>query len=320
MGFESFHSVRTPEDIQKSHEQAKNFDAQWAAPKDVEIRGEHFNLYDVSPEKPKTEIPVAIMPGWTHTPEVWKKNAQVLVENGRRVLSLDAPHGVPSQSASVEAKRVAGLLGEIESQKIERVDAIGQSLGAIDVLLAASAFPEKFRTIILVSPAGLIGDDTFLNMLGRFSIEKKNALLNSVREGTFDAFNKAHSEGGKSVLHDPKSSAGEALAAARSNVSYLLRGLREKGINIFLIHGADDAAFPFLRVSAELHKQKKEDDRLGDLSGGEEGDILKIVNGVYSVKGGHEDFMYKPEQYTRLAEAALRAVDEKEKKVRDSTV
>lgn len=320
MNFESLHRRRSNSEIQESKKQAMHFEKAWSQPKHIEIGNENFDLYDVSPESPKTNIPVAIMPGWSHTPEVWKENARVLVENGRRVVSLDAPHGSDQLRAAeaedipeAELRRVSAFLAGLDATGLQKVDAMGHSEGAIDILLAAKLEPDRFRTVILINPGGLIGSDVFTSLVGRFAVEKTLAAVRGIREGTLSKSKTSFVEGIKSVMRQPVRAFKEVQAIANANLVHLLRDIKEKEVNIVIIHSAEDPVFPFLRMNKSIQKEKRVEDRLGETEPELGGEILKLLDGVYSVKGGHEEFIYKAEDYTRLAEAAFTAMEGREK-------
>jgi len=48
--------------------------------------------------------------------------------------------------------------------------------------------------------------------------------------------------------------------------------------------------------------------------GGQVSAIMKIIDGVYSVAGGHTDFITNADTYTRLAEGAISALEVRDAK------
>ena len=306
MNFERFHRPPTQQEVSEAQERKRTFEEQWAHPTEVAIGEEKFDVYDIQPESGGKELPLAIMPGWSHTPEVWKDNAREYVGAGFRTVAINAPHGSNKVAQTkdddithTELKRVSAFLHALDAKGIQKTDAFGHSEGAIDILLAAKIAPEKFRTLVLSNPGGLIGPDSFLSLAGRFAKEKIAAVARAYREGTMRNMLSSHREGLKSVIKSPIHSMKEVFGMANTDLVHLLRELKEKGIHIIIIHSPEDPVFPFTRMNEVLRKEK---------IASADGDILKLVDGVYSVKGGHEESIYKAEDYARVSIAALNAV------------
>src|SRR3989338_10760046 len=131
-----------------------------------------MDIIDIKPERPKTEVPTFLLRGWGTIPEVYRNNIIYLAERGRRILAVNAPHGIDSaniqESATehgkeihdIELRKVAALLKSLDEKGIEQTDIVAHSEGAIYGVLAALLRPEKFRNMVLVDPAGMVGEDT----------------------------------------------------------------------------------------------------------------------------------------------------------------
>ena len=316
MGFEDFHKRRTTIELNVEKEQASHFDEQWNNPIQLKVGEETFDVHDVHPEEEKSGVPVLVVPGWGHTPDVWMNNMRQLVSSGRHTLSVDAPHGSDEQiemkhvMPEAESRRMTPFLRALESRGIDKADVIAHSEGCIDTLLAAREFPERFRTIVLVNPGGMIGEDSFPQLAVRFAADNVLGALHAARQGALSRLSKGGRSAVSSAVSGPVLAFKEVRAIASTQVDGILRDLKTKGINIVIIHGVSDGVFPIERMRGQLQDQKK-------LQAGESGgqpDIMKILDGVYAVNGHHEDFILHPETYTRLAEGAISALEVRDAK------
>lgn len=292
---------------------AENFDRQWEHQKIIEIGGEKLYSYDILPEKQKNDIPVLIIDGWGSTPAMWKENVRALTETGRRALGVNAPHGIePSMTTpegmgeipEAELRRVSAFMAALDAAGIQKTDAIAHSEGGIDALLSARMYPERFRNIVLVNPGGMIGPDSFLNLSARFAYDTIKSHVNALREGTFMRLLQVGKEVLPSALKAPVRATKEVSAIARTQTLGLLREIKERGVGIVVVNGVDDEVFPMHKMTKAIHEEK---------DGGE--DIEKLLDGFYSVKGGHAEFFVKAPDYTRLAETALTALELKQKRL-----
>ena len=134
-----------------------------------------LDLYP-KPGEEKPSLPVLVAPGWADTAKAMKKPLEALVEKGRRALTLDYPRksliNESIEGQSIEAaQRAFTLLETIDKKDLKEVDAIGYSEGGLDLAIAASLRPEKFRNLVFVAPAGMIGKDSFYKLAKRFAAE-----------------------------------------------------------------------------------------------------------------------------------------------------
>lgn len=277
-------------------------------------------------EKEKKGLPILIAPGFTEGIETLELNLEHLAERGLHALTFDAPQGIsregefPIELANLgemalheyETKKALALLEVVEQKKIEgKIDAIGHSEGCIYLVLAALARPEKFRTLLLVNPGGMVGQDTFFSLISRAYDHVKQerrvaqqdpVILKRLKKGKFERrLNLAASlvEGATS----PR-------AVACTQIEELLVILKKKGVHIVIAHSVDDLIFPMDRVQEISAKMaKKQDTHSGKDEEVEEGTYL---DGFYSIRGGHNDFFLNPEDHAILADHTFSAIEAKE--------
>jgi pimeloyl-ACP methyl ester carboxylesterase len=300
MSFEQFSSESAGE------KKGDFLERQFETRKKFHVAGGIAEVADIKPEKAKTDVPVFLAPAWGYTIDTYKGVMKTLAEENRRVLSLDHPrHGyamgdVPKDAASKypteELRKAMNIIGVLEQKGIEKTDVIAHSEGAANAIIAAVLHPEKFRNIVLFTPAGLIGKDSFGRLLKGFS--QKNKPAKSL-EGRLDidasAFEKtAAAEAMKYIKKNPLRALREAIGISQSETHELLRYLHEKGIGIVVMASVDDPVFPM----DKMQKIVKDD----------------MLDGFVSVGGKHGVIGEPSGRYVRVAEKMLTALEEKQNK------
>lgn len=273
---------------------------------------ERFKIIDIVPEKEKYSTPVVVAPGWATTSKDLERFSKLLSEKGRRVISFDhlreniiqGPLSLIHSKKEVtetgkeysfeEIQKAFSLLEILKEKKIEKADVIAYSEAGINVSIAASECPEKFRNIIYVSPAGMIGRDKFPKLLGRFSMESIKSAINSFAN---PEVKKAKKTQLKEFLNYVKEnillSIKETIAISKSDIKEMVKSLKEKGVSVSIVHGKNDVVFP-------IEKMKKEADFLDK-------------DKFFQYKGGHFDSVLEPEKIVDLINNALISSNEEKK-------
>ena len=296
-----------PSGVTEKIESHPTFDEQWEHPDklvftDRESESE-VGFYDIQPESLKTKIPTAMLGGWGGTAEMYRENMRSLVTAGRRAFSVTAPHGIDYDKAEfsledvdnipdAELRKIAALINSLEEKQIKKIDAIGHSEGCLDIILAATLYPERFRDIVLVNPAGMIGKDNPWRLATSFAREVVKGYVDEVRKnGLSEPMLRAIRETTTAVINDPVQSFREVLALSNAQIHELLIGLREKGIGISIVSAVDDGVFPDKRMQEIVTKD--------------------MVDGYFTVSGHHAQFQLDAERYTQLADYALEMMQQK---------
>lgn len=278
----------------------ESFEEKWQERATLGFPGGSVEVYDLHPDNEKTAVPVVFIPGWGGTPEMYKKNLEVLVGLNRRTISANAPHGIeselhPSESEHMpdaELRKVAAFMQMLDDKKIEKTNAIGHSEGCIDVVIAATLYPERFKNIVLVNPGGMIGEDNLWRLSTCFTKDIVKTYVDAVKNKTLRGpLMRASKEVTASVVTSPVKAFREILSISNTQIHEMLKELKKQGIGISIIHGVDDEVFPM--------------DRVQDITTSE------MVDGFYSVKGRHGQFQLEADLYTKLAESALSALEQK---------
>lgn len=316
MSFEKFHNEKGSVERAQMNNRVKDFDTLWNKTSELKIGDEVFNIHDVQCKQVKSDVPVLIVPGWGLTPQEWKGNMKALVAAGRRTLAVDAVHGsnVTTETSNpipeAANRKLTPFVKALKDRGISKTDAIAHSEGCIELLLAARECHDLFRTLVLVNPGGMIGEDSLPRLSARFAKEVVTGAWNAVRQGKIKEYMRIANKVTHSAVTRPLFSFKEAQVIASTQVVDLLQELKLKGINVVIIQGPSDPVFPMGRMRKELQQQKS-------FHAGESGQaftIMKILDGVYSVAGGHTDFITDASTYTRLAEGAISALEVRDAK------
>ena len=263
-------------------------------------------VVDLDPQEKKAEVPLLIVPGWAATAEVCKENSQIFSEElGRRTITLNAPHGIeidPQEDIPLaELRKAAAITRVIEEKNIEKIDVLTHSEGALFTTIAAMQNPEKFRSIVYFSPAGLIGEDNFWKLVSRFSSDLfqqwKDRKKSPERESKI---NTAFIEALK-TFKNPKMSLDEIKAIANLHIQENLRDLKQLGVKIVIMHPVGDKAFPMERMQ-EIVKGGMVDGFISVGDAKKTGEVAETHNAWYLT----------PRKYTLAINSILENFDEKE--------
>lgn len=287
-------------------EAKKDFETQFAHREHFEVAGGDAEVVDITPEKLKDETPVFLAPAWGLNVDVYKRAIETLSERERRVISLSHPRrggDLKAKSSEEELKKYPeeelrkayNILEVMEKKHIPQVDAIAHSEAAINVTIAAILHPEKFRNIVYYGPAGLIGKDTFTNLINRFLKQERGESLADVpiSEGEQETGAKAKSSWISYSLANLVRAAKETHEISQSQIHEMIRYLHEKGIGIVVASGIDDPVFP----TYKMQKIAK----------------LDMIDGFLSMRGGHGGIGDIPEEFMTRIEDMLSALEEQRK-------
>jgi pimeloyl-ACP methyl ester carboxylesterase len=217
-----------------------------------------IEVVDINRENLDNETPVFLSMGWGGTPKAYGINILRLSKN-RRVLSYKNTHGIEAKPTDkvnklphAEFRKAMAILAILENKKVEKTDAIGYSEGGMNILLAAILNPEKFSSIVLVNPAGLLESDNMIKLTLRFIKDlllhfKDAATQTSAKQRKSVLFKWGRFYGGmvNSILENPVKALGEVEAMSNFNIRDIMKQLREKyGIKISIVVNKNDSAFP----------------------------------------------------------------------------
>jgi hypothetical protein len=172
--------------------------------------------------------------------------------------------------------------------------------------------PERFRNIVLVGPAGLIGDDTPVRLAKSFlkdsSSERKPSLeeipwsdeeIEQAKEDGVELTQYPKLSGppfspralvdvAKYVASNPSRSAKEVIGIARTRLEKVLEEVHNRGIGVIIMTNVDDPVFPTMEIANMVKAE--------------------MIDGFLSMRGGHGELVGKPERFMVAAEEMLRSL------------
>lgn len=322
------------EGLVSQEQKTETFEEKFKRRETLRVADEDVEVLDISPEKKTHEDPVIYISGYGDgSPEGRKANVSTLMNEGWRTIMVKSSHGVEVAPQELEkgfpesiVRQVAAIAPVLENKQIEKISAIGESRGGAVALLAAYLYPEKFKDLVLVDPAGLVeainaGDLTLRFILGGMAEGKIFAAKD--KAGEVSALTKEQVTWGTSnfmkwILKNPITSAKEIRDIGHAEMVHLLRHIKERGVGVSIVHAVEDKVFPMADVQKSINKEVENAEEVLRAENKNDDEIAKaykqVVDGFYSVKGGHGAINTEPERYTWLASQALTALEEKRKK------
>jgi len=287
----------------ENQERPKTIEEQFEHRETVELYGGKVEVVDVSPERPKTKVPVVVAPGWSASPDDFRGNIIALAQSGRRAISVHAPHGIEHELPEehnkllpdAELRKVAALVNSLEMKDIDTVDVVAHSEAALFSTVAAYLYPERFRNLVLVNPAGLIGEDNIARLMVSFSAEVVRQTIEDIREKRIGKpFFQTLGEITGYISKKPLQVVREILAMSNSQIHEILRELKQRGTGISIVSGNRDLVFPTKKMKGVLSPD--------------------MFSGFYEVAGRHNDVYTKSHEYNPLIMGALDKMEEERDK------
>lgn len=306
--------IRTPlksPNAQPMQENFKSLEDQFAHPERIRIGEEDIDVYDISPEQRKTATATILAPGFSATPMAHEQNILELAKSGRRVISVDSPHGLSTHTVEhdlsnnfpeVELAKLSAVIQALNKRDIEQADVVAHSEGAIYMALAVLLYPHRFRNIVFINPGGMIGKDNVFRLGKGMVTELLRQAKNESKRTDSDRYAQKLQNPLipiKVLVSNLKRTWASVQAITDSDIVEIMKELKEQGIGISVIHGVDDSVFPMERVQNEIGAD--------------------ALTGFYSVRGGHNEIFIRPGQYTDAIDAALDALERKRRFVEDSS-
>ncbi|HLB60624.1 MAG: hypothetical protein A3B10_02420 [Candidatus Doudnabacteria bacterium RIFCSPLOWO2_01_FULL_44_21] len=254
-------------------------------------------IIDLIPPQLKSDVPIILVPGWSATAHVLKENVLTLARLGRRVIVASAPHGVETNPQEIypdaEMRKTEALMQALDYKGIKQADAICHSEASLFMTMGAMIHRDRFRNLVLVSPTGLIGPDTFPRLATDFSKDIAGQTLKALfnDHSRIAKMWKAYTEFGKSIVAGPILTIQEMNAIVTFRIEEILRELKSRGHGISIIHTAHDKAFPMDRMQKIVDKT--------------------MVDGFVSVGGSHNELYLKPQAMSRWIDHLLDAMGNK---------
>ncbi len=274
-------------EIVTSHGNEEAFEQQFKQSRTIESQGGVVRFVDIAPSAEKIEdtVPVTVASGFGLGPDAYKGPAETIYNSGRRGILLEHARrgksklmddsrslehlrqtmdmvnileaaGINPDKIKEELQKARSMVDVLRASGVEQTDVIAHSEGTIYTVLAALENPELFRSVVLIGPAGMIGEDNILQLGKRFSSAARSSLWGKDKKQNPEAAKATNRSVNK---HVAKSLLNfkflrEANQIAKTPIDQLLFSLkkesRQKGreIHVGLIQWESDPVFTSDRI------------------------------------------------------------------------
>jgi|GEM_PF-5917027 len=223
---------------------------------------EAYDIIDVFPHGEERDIPVCMFTGFGNQASDYVTALKTIAHSQeRRTLAWEDRKGLDigpvryDREKDIPTTQLAKVLGTLEALRYldaEKVDVVAHSEGSIHAVLAAYMYPEKFRKLVLVNPAGMTGGGGLTTLI-------KGAL----KEGIARSYKMVRGEQVEKkteksftpdfVRHQLES----ILNISQSQIHHMLESLRENDeVEVTLVHTSDDRLFDFSDIEKVLQSGK----------------------------------------------------------------
>ncbi|MFA5368527.1 MAG: alpha/beta fold hydrolase [Candidatus Paceibacterota bacterium] len=218
-------------------------------------------IIEVIPEEIKEETPVFVSPGWGVSLELQKQSLKTISLEGRIALTAcfereeKIKEGEEGDIPIAELQKALTIVSALEKMGEGRFDAIGHSEGGLNLAIAASLYPEKFRNLVFISPAGMIGKDSYMDLIKRFAIDEGIKEFKNMEKSNIDSFYKYFKGILKYVFKNPLLAHKEIKEISQMDIFKMTKYLKDRGVGVGFVCGADDKVFPIEEVIKNVNKQ-----------------------------------------------------------------
>jgi pimeloyl-ACP methyl ester carboxylesterase len=270
------------------------FDKQYDNPHRVEIGTDAACIYDIAPPHPRSSVPILFCPGWMENPQNHKETIYALYRQGRRTVFPDSPHGIEARPRAnlpmAQLRHAQALIATLKHQGVDEADAIAHSAGAISLAIAGTASGgPRFRNVVLQSPAGLCGGETAASVAWRGWQESRQETRRQRCTPTERQLIRDYGCRRMYWLSTLARTVAEIKAIANVDIRELLIEMRRRGGRLAVVHGTDDRLFSMERMQRHVD--------------------AGLVDGFYSVDGGHQQILLEPSRHASLASEVLLALE-----------
>ena len=224
--------------------------------KKVETNIGQVEYVDLWPENAASDcLPIMVVGGWSIGRNSLHDFGKDIYNNQRRSLIVDWGQSLGGRRLHETNKRLQSraesLIRVLDDAGIEKVNAVAHSEGALFVARVAHDCPERFDSLVLAMPAGLIGDDSVTKLTGRYLPK----LARSLTRDTIDnpsMGTSINSRGSAYMVKHPAESAKRVKDLAGASINELLPLLKLRGVKVGVIQANADNLFPPKRLGEHV--------------------------------------------------------------------
>ena len=327
----------------------------------IESGGRPMEIVDVRPEVATEKPAILLSPAWAVPVSIYRPALTTLKANGRRVLSFNNPRSegrtevTPDQQKKLEGfsfsqdavQKAMDILAVLDSKVPDHapISAIGHSNGAIGLMIAALIEPERFKSIVLYGPSGMMEGESRTRLATGFikqglqpvaptlgnledwpqhkqymdtlSEEDKAAYRRSIADaqakGEMGTYVKISDDGTAAGVRDHLE--GEMADYASQNKMLTVKEMWQMPGNVTLdiLAKLKEAGVTVGIVSGVDDQVFPAKNIMESLSATKPqgADITTIVDGFLSVRGGHGDMNEHPEEFMVPIESLMSKLEKK---------
>lgn len=207
-------------------------------------------VLEVVPEKEIEDVPVFASPGWGVAPEAWENSLKIISDECKRkvitteYLRKEVIEGdiIGKEMPVAQFQKALTIISILNSKGLECVDGIGHSEGGLNLAIAATLFPERFRNLLFVSPAGSI-DVSKEELIKRFAVDEGLEEMKGVDMEKIALFKDYLKSITRNFFENISLANKEIKEMTELDIYSMTEGLKEKGIGIGFMAGASDKVF-----------------------------------------------------------------------------
>lgn len=207
-------------------------------------------ILEVAPEKEVEDVPVFASPGWGVAPETWENSLKIISDEcKRKVITTEYSREeivegdvIGKEIPVAQFQKALTIISILNSRGLECVDGIGHSEGGLNLAIAATLFPERFRNLLFVSPAGFI-DVSKEELIKRFAVDEGLEEMRGMDMEKILLFKKYLKNVAKNFFENISLANKEVNEMTELDIFSMTEGLKEKGMGIGFMAGANDKVF-----------------------------------------------------------------------------
>jgi len=207
---------------------------------------------ELRPDAPESEIPIILLGGFGTDINSTKRAAKSLYNQNRTVILMEHPRVIERDNQplagidGLQLQQADNLNRVAEATGHEKMDLVVQSGAALYATAAVLREPDHFRSLVIESGAGLIGQDATKELMKRFT---KDAIGPRYLKNPGQATRYMGGLARHIKRQGIKNSLNEVSSIASSQIDEALIAVRQSGVKVAVITTNADSVFGPERVN-----------------------------------------------------------------------
>lgn len=246
---------------------------------------------------PTTAHKVLVVPGFSESITHNKALVDIVASKGYNTFTFSRPRGGPSRHPLDRQKDIvmSALMATVPEN--EKVHAVAHSLGSATLLRAAREHPERFASLLLMEPSGIVSIQSLRELVHRASIKTKNnqqAVSRNEPSVTLRQIIRAQLASSVIIARNPILAFKEARVATRHSIADDIVAIMRLNIPIHIVNAYGDELFSIDRAGIGY-------DQIMTFAGS--------YSSITDKSAGHDTFWIHPEQTAQLVDTFIKLLD-----------